>query len=755
MKQPAGTWRDAPVEGKPAQSWRDAPVAQDLDPSVTMGVYPKAEPPGQEGPGLVRSVSDTAARVFMGEGRMQYPDMPDIGSLNDMRLGNPIEKLPMGSRAALTAGVSASSDPKQVADIALKHLPGAALRSDDKGNPIIDWQGGSLYVAKPGFRQQDAARIAGQGLAYAGATGLGQAAGGGLISRILASLFTNAGTSLLLDKGSEMAGSEQGASLPRAILAGGGGALAAQLTPVVNTAVRTLGRRNVMGPDGRLLPEASALLRREGIELSDDQARVFARMVADSVDPEDAARYAQSQSLPVPVPETRGTVTQNPSTQMFENQALDGVYGDAAHDLARGAQARQQEALRANVPAIQARLSGGQQRVAERGQGGAIAQSELQASKDVTKQAVSRAYDTAKANPAILSGDDVSRAVSRITESAQPYYAHSPQAQAQGEALRGLADRGLVTPEQLFDWRRQTSKLMRSAPDETQRGALREMITSFDSNIDDLVRNSLIAGDEDAARLWSKAVAARRRMGKRFGNEGGDKSNDLIGQLLEKEYKGRSYQLKVPPEGASNLIFGASNLGFVGKPQLARDLMRLRDRLGRNSAGWQGIREEAFLRFANQAEGALNGSARMFSGAKGLKAWEDAMTKNGPVMRTLFSEPEANLIGNFWRTAARVTNPVRGGRNFSGTSQGLADIMKRMYDGLFIGEKGKSVLSRLLPKVHGYAQDAVQTRRIAESVSGRASVVPLRQAVPDGVVGSVGAQAGREGGNKLSRQPNQ
>lgn len=734
------------------------------DPAFMPGGRVPRQQPLSQGRGEVlssgealRRVGGSVGRFITGEGKMDFPDMPDIAEVFVQSAAQGPEGLTFTSPAAagggnentIRLGLLAASEPSQVVDIALANLPGATATQDSQGNPIIDWQGQQYYAWKPGFRLQDAQRLAAQGAAYGGATGVGVKVGGGLLSRVASILGLNAATSAGLDLAAGTAGSDQGVSAPRALMAAGGGALAESLRPVANAAIRAFGRENVLDATGAVRPEVSEMLREQGVELSQDQAAIFADMMRRSTDPVAAGRVAQSQTLPVPVPETLGTATRDPAQQMTENLAREGVYGGMAQEIAERAQNAQAGAIRENVPAIQSVIGGGQRRVTGKGEAGEMAQANLLAQQERAKGAVDTLYDRARDTPAAMRAEGVDEFAGRLNEAAGPFVQANDTVRGQLELLRGMSEAGDVSVDGLFKWRKNVSALA-NAPRDMETGAgLRQLLRAFDDNVEETVRAHLMAGDEAAARSWMRAIKGRRNMGERF-----QRRSSLVEELVEREAGSQRGRLAVAPEAASNLIFGKANLGFASRPELTRELFQLRKTLGRNSDAWQALREEAFLRFAANLEGAQAGGAVSVSGAKAKTAWERASRDAAPVLRELFNDSERALITQFFKVAERITNPVRGGRAWSGTPQGLADIVKQMNNALFVGEKGQAVLSRIFPRVFEFVQDSVQSQRIGATMSGNPrTVLPLRQPVPEGAMGAAGAVTGREGGNYLS--PNQ
>jgi len=709
-----GLAQPAPGVGAPQapggdMSWLDngSRVDPTVDPTFMPGGTMPRQYPLAQGEGEVLSSGEAFQRAtgglrrfVTGEGQMDFPDMPDIMQVigqsgvetpGGMGFASPASA-GGGGEDALRMGIMAASEPAQVVDIALANLPGSTASQDSQGNPIINWQGEQYYAWKPGFRQQDALRLAAQTVPYGAASRVAVQATGGLLSRVAGLLGLNAATSGALDVAAGAAGSQQGVSVPRAVMAGVGGAAGEELLrPMGNVALRSAGRESVLDATGTVRPEVSEALRQEGIELTGEQAALFADLMRRSTDPLAAARYAQSQTLPVDIPETLGSATRSPIHQMTENQARDGVFGEAAQQIAEQAQNNQARAIRENVPAIQSIVGGGQRRVTGKGEAGEMAQANLLAQEARARGAVDTLYDRARATPAAVSGGGVDEFVGRLNEGAQDYL-HNEGVRGRLQDLRDAAAEGDLSVDTLFNWRSRISKLANNAGDRETGAGLRDLVRAFDANVEDTVKTHLLAGDETAARNWLRGIKGRRNMGSRFQGRG-----DLVADLVETEAAGGRSRLVVAPEAASNLIFGRANLGFASKPELARELFQLRKTLGRNSDAWQALREEAFLRFGANLEGAQAGGQVSVSGAKAKTAWERALRDASPVVNTLFNESERNLITQFFRTAERITNPVRGGRNYSGTSQGLANIVRNLNDTLFVGPKGKAWLSRVFP----------------------------------------------------------
>lgn len=101
------------------------------------------------------------ARHITGEGRSQYPDMPNLFETTDRIAMDPLGSLP------LLVGYALNARPDQLQQLAQKAMPGSQVFADNQGNPIIRHDGKSYYISKPGLRLQDLAGTFGEGAVQA------------------------------------------------------------------------------------------------------------------------------------------------------------------------------------------------------------------------------------------------------------------------------------------------------------------------------------------------------------------------------------------------------------------------------------------------------------------------------------------------------------------------------------------------------------------------------------------------------------
>lgn len=694
---------------------------------------------------------------FTGDDRREF-DLPELGTSGD-KIG---AFSPEGLRMA--AAYATSADPRGVADVAAKTLPGATVRADKFGNPIVDFEGQSFYVNRPGLSQADGFKFVADMAAYAPAARLAGKAPGVLLRGATTAGATGA-ASIAQDVAAQRLGSEQPVDLKRAAVTGAAGGVFEAASPLLSH----LYRRVVGQPElydattGQLTQKGIAALQAAGIDpahITDDFAQAFAREARGAVDPGQAARMAEASALPVRVPMTRGQMTGRASDQMFEDLAAKGVYGRPAEIAMQGAKAEQARALQSNVHAIQDRLAGGRASVSGWGQAGETAQDALTSMRATGKRAVDDAYDLARSTAAGFQGGDVSSlghfvgirmgvddatlvpvAMKRLetlkSMGEAPVTGTTPLTGAKlghhGDirATAPQSDIRSVPVDKLFSWRQETGRLAREMQrtNPTEARALSNMVHGFDEALPAMVDDALLQGDQAAIEAWKSAIGTARMFNGRF------KGGDLVERLTATDWRSGTRQLVVPPDKASNAIFGSATL--FGGQNTARDLTRLREVLGVDSEAWQKIREEAWLRLVDAGKGGVQfDGSRGISGAKFASAFDNAMMKHKAVMEALYSPDELNLMRQFRGVSTRATVPVEGGKNTSNTVPAMANTVQRMLGSTFMGEKAATRIM-MLPVVKALYSGGMGLRAI-----GATSPAVSRQAPPVGLLGAFGADLG-------------
>jgi len=677
--------------------------------------------------GAIASGAGAVKDFVTGDGRREF-DYPELPGRFIPGFGE------IGAKMAL-----AQTDEGQ-ADIFKKAFPDAVLSKDKFGNTIAEMEGQKFYLNRPGFSGQDVDNF-GANVAITAPFGM---VGGALTKGLnlgLRALGVGAGGaagSVAQDVAAGAAGSEQGISpanaVGNAVFAGG----SEMLAPAASALFRQIASdRKLFDPATGTLTEAGKFtLQQAGLDpsqVTDDYLRQFTKLAKGAANPADAAVAAVGKSLPVEVPLTKGDITRRASDQMFEDLAEKGAYGKVPESILRTKRQEQQDALWANVDAMKAGLTKGYPVTSAPNQAGAILQDALNTRAVSGNAIVDKAYDAARETKAGIPLTDAQglRFMIGGEQEVRDRIAHSPKAQgqlAELDKLTNSADSSVLVSA-LFDWRRQTTTLASEAADRTDASALRAMVRRFDEVLPAIAKEGLMSGDQNAINAWKTAIRKRRQYGKLF------EGNDLVQDILEKEQRSGSTVFKVPPEQVSNYIFGLADTGFVNKPNLARDLKRVRQIVGESSVEWNALREEAFMRLARAAEGPYvrDAGRREFSGAKFANALDTAMERNPQIMKTLFSPEELKTLDLLKQAAIRTTTVTKGGANFSNTTPALANLGQRLMKSSFLGEKARVALLAAMPVLGnvGYGVKAVG------ATSGEVALKEL----PPGLIGSTGAAA--------------
>ena len=443
----------------------------------------------------------------------------------------------------------------------------------------------------------------------------------------------------------------------------------------------------VMTPSGQFTPQVQQALRQAGVDpdtATKEMAQDVLRRIQQAVDPEEAARLAAAQSLPVPVPMTRGQVTGSKGQQLFEDAARAGAYGQVAESMLAGQQAAQQQAIRQNIPEIQRRIAQEAPFIGQAGEGGEAAQAALAARREAERKAASALYTKAReSGPAMLMGqakENIFESAKSALETFNPRTA--PNAYGFLDDLEQELARGDVA--KLFQWREQATKAARgSDPDAT---ALRGVINQFDRSMSDAVDRSLMAGDDAAVQRWKDAISNYKKFSDVWKSQGG-----ILSKLTEKTMRDGQMVLKQDPASVSNYLFGAGGTKLVSQPALARDLLTMKRQLPEQE--WNMLRQEAFLKLMRFGEGAFQDGERMYSGVKFKKALQDMMDTNPTVVKALFTPQEVGLLKQFANVSAAATG---GAINASNSANSAANMFQKL-----VGMVGSTNLAQFASRAIG------------------------------------------------------
>ena len=645
-----------------------------------------AQPAAEEKPGvlsrLMTSISGANAD-------------PSIPSMLDAQLGFPPAKA-----AQMTALMATTRSPDRLRSGILKIEPDAEFGEDDAGRlfavlPVYrdgekTGQFSRVYPNEPGLGMVDVMQATG---AVAAATPVGKVLRAvGLPTTGLRGAAAIGATEAAVVEGASSQLSDAPFQVTDIPIGAAGGVAGEKLFNVVGSlvsAARRGGVERVLGPDGQLLPGPAALVQQAGLDPQQVTAAVAAEIQKQAragVEPGAAAVTAMSSNLPVEVPMTQGQITGSKGQQLSEDMMASGGMGAAAERTMADFRTRQQEALRGNVSAISEGLAPGSPPVS-RGEGGQLAQEALVTSRAAEKARADQLYAQARASG--MAAVEPEEAL-RITDAARATYREgfdpitAPKMDGLLLRLDEIMENG-GDVKALQAWRRQVSNLRSGAPD-VEGAAAGAVLRQFDAQLKDAVDNQLLIGDEAAVGAWQNAIRNYAEYASTWQSRGG-----ILNILTEQVTRDGQRQLKVAPEAAANAIFTITASRLASKANLGRDLLTLRSQLP--DAEWNALRQEAFIRLTDTAEGAFRGGEQQLSGVNFKKAWTTLQRNNPAVVNALFSKVERDTITQFSDVAARATNAAI---NASNSANAAAGAIQRMASAFTASGPGQFLIQNYL-----------------------------------------------------------
>jgi len=622
--------------------------------------------------------------------------------------------LPEDKAAKMTALLATTATDERLKSGISEILPGSTFDKDQYGNLVVTTpiyrngerteQVNRFYPNPYGLDMTDLMQGAG---VVASATGLGKVmkmAGLPMSGYLGATTLGATEAGLIEAASSKLSGADfKFSDVPLGALGGAAGLKAGQiLSRVADLFKRT--PESVMLPNGQLRPEIRQQMEAAGINADQATAEMAAAMqqqVARGVDPTEAARLSAAETLPVPVPLTRGATTGSTGQQLFEDMARKGAYGQVAEAMMTSAEKRTLEALQQNLPEIQQKIAG-QGPLIQRGTGGAAAQEALSAQRQAAQAEANRLYDVARATgPASMAEDTAGALADTMRASIRDFTpASRPVTTSIMDEIDDILGQG-GDIKMLFQKRQQLSNAgAQGTPEQAAATAARR---ALDDSLADLVQKSLIEGDDTAIAAWSNAIKNYADFKSTWSSKGG-----ILNALTETVTRDGDLVLKQPPEAVANYILGASNAKLLKPGNVSRDLLKLKKFLPADE--WNQIRQEAFINLTDKSVASRAGQD-MFSGVNFLKSWKDMTTKNPEAMKALFTKEERDLIGQFASVSARATG---GAVNASNSAAAASGLIQRIAAAL-----GSTNLAQ-------FASRAVGGKMVREAYGGARAVSAMR-----------------------------
>jgi hypothetical protein len=666
--------------------------------------------------------------------------LPALVRLSGVDVGGAETKEDVNRGFRLALGYLASSDPKQVADIATNALPNATTRTDDQGNIIVQHDGKEYYVNRPGASTSDVMQIAGEIGSYLPAARFASL-GKGLAQRVMRSIVGEGATSIARDTSSAALGSEQGVSLGRAMMAGMGGAAGEAISPLAARVLpRILRNPKYVSKRGNLTRAGRRAARTAGLnpEQMDRALREeFGRLARDA-SPEDLPTYGRmAQGRRFGFELTRGQATRDPALLADERDFMH--QSDAPGAIVRGARETQDELVDRARRDLQARLSDpraprgqAEPQIETPEQAGAMVRSGMRDRADQMERQIGRAYDEARRYQATLDPEGLQGLRQRIDDALEDVDL-APDLEKSATRSRQLVDETLEQAQEgeaptlrsLETLRRRLNNRINSASTPTDRMATVRIKAAFDDHIDEMFDRSLFQGDYLALEKLKEARGLRRMYTEQFGDP---TSKDRIEKIV-----GKISQEDPDAEEIVNYTIGWSKLG---QPKEARKVLgRLKSALGTDSAEWDAMREAGFFQLVRDAAGDARTPQQM------SKNFRKVVTRNKEVLDELYSDEEQNVMRQFMNAAnltralpSELGNPSKSAfairdmlRRAGSYAQSSARIKGNFRSGLLF-----SILKNMVP----------QGRSVREAERLVTPIPPPRPSAP--IVGAAGASAGAQ-----------
>lgn len=428
------------------------------------------------------------------------------------------------------------------------------------------------------------------------------------------------------------------------------------------------------------------------------------RMVYDRIDqmvnagakPNEAVRQATSESLPVPVPQTRGEITGEQGQQLLENTMETGGLGPVAESRMRSIREKQSQAIPQNLSEIQRQMAGGGNVIEPRA-GMASAQESLGALREEAERRVKAIYTKANDTSAYIDpqyGDQAAADLYNATVKEGFRETSSPQAFAVlRDEIAPLMREGQSISD-LFAARKALTKLAASS-DGNERGAAGFVKSQLDQKLQQMADDTLLYGDPNSVKFFLDAINEFKDF-KRLWED-----NGILKRLTEKSNRDGTYQLVVAPEDAANVIFG---VGLnPNKANLPRDMITLRKNLPEGV--FDEVRQEFFIKLAQT----IKTPAGTLTGGKFAKNWAE-IKKNKTLLNTMFTEKEIAQIDALSTVALRLSGSAK---NSSQSANSLANLMNKLMMSLArtptAQAMGQNAISRIFTNAYGGAQSAIAT----------------------------------------------
>ena len=416
-------------------------------------------------PGIISQAITGITKAWTGEGRGSgYPELPAT-----------VTQMPDGSMGMAQGQMSWGATDKDKLDIFKRFMADAGKPlmegqyGIDDGGAWVSQEGKRYYLDAPGMSPQNWSDLF-LGTVVMGPFARFGGAGGqalGAVGRIAGTGIGSGVGSVALDVGGQGMGSEQGVSLPRALLAAGFGAAGEGLAAVIGRLATGL-RTNMTYIDqqtGRLTAQGEEYVRSLGLDPAGLNQQILRDIMKQATgafeqNPVGALAAAEARSLPHPVALSRGQISGSPVDQGFEGSALAGAYGQRPYEVMEQGFQAQGTAMRSNIDALRGQFGG---QGADPRSAAAGLQSELAGQARQAKTIAGDAFSAARQASAGFPSESVNAVAYNLRIGMDVSPSVAPKVAGRLSEFEALAGRGqFVNLNELFALRRDLVALGRN-----------------------------------------------------------------------------------------------------------------------------------------------------------------------------------------------------------------------------------------------------------------------------------------------------
>lgn len=623
------------------------------------------------------SMFDRAIKFVTGEG--QYD--PAIEDLSD---ADAFEYTLADAKTSLKLAAAYATTPEtaELSNIILKTLPGSTRSRDEKNNVVINWRGTDYYVNRPGFSNADAFKLFADLFAFLPMS-KAISLGGGMLAKMGIGGVTGAATSGALDVASQALGSEGDQadrrffgrsdmgeiSGWRALAAGGGGMMSEPLARAISASVRAspraipvirnlfnerrFFRNNQFTPAGRKAAEAAKL---NADELTAAMQSQFARSMAaagrsfdEGAAPTEAASRTLQSEFNVPL--TSGQRSRNIAQLEREEMTRQGVFGDPAREMMRGADAAQEDALLSAAGRIGENMAPGQTPVQVPQEGVGILQQVAQTGARQLEGQVDSSYRVFRTVAKGLKMPyarvrEFPGAIDRAWRSADMIITPetAPMAAAfRKNIARFKRSKGNYTLDQIDAFFRGFPSYFNSAKSRTDTRALTIAKEASRDFLEQFVEENIQRGDMIPLAIWNRAKGLRAEYGKKYGLSGKDNTGEkFVRSLLEDD------NIDV----ITRRLFGT---GRLFPDRMSKVVEKLGEILPESEM--QTLSQTAWLHIVNKGVSRSLSGKRAFSPKRFATALQGALDDNSVVMNKLFTPAQLAQMRRFGTVVERTITP--------------------------------------------------------------------------------------------------